>query len=349
MSNLSDWYNAVSDSVRADRSLAPGERIKYLLPVLLAGALYLFDYFCSGRSFAWPSLASGMVLMVAFMLLLPPDFESVYQSAALIAATVMICASPSAVCLATGGEASLFVAVSCLAAPLMLAVQVIFGLWNRYSGIFSFFRRLAMAPNRKVCLRLCHAALVAFLSCMVLASSNIGGVLEVIGCASASIASLILMLNLEINARLGPAHYSIRTPSDMAPGSLHDSGAAGLPPLANKDRLLYDRVEAFMKEKQPYLEDGFSLTELAVAMCTNKSYLSRTINTYSGFNFCQYVNKYRVEYAIELMRKDKRIKVLELAMTSGFHSVASFNMAFKLHTNDTPSEYMRTLHLCDGY
>lgn len=107
--------------------------------------------------------------------------------------------------------------------------------------------------------------------------------------------------------------------------------------------LLFKRIETYMQRERPYLDDSFTLSALAKEMLTNKGMLSKTINTKSKRNFCQYVNSYRIQYAVSLMKKDHRIRVVELSLMSGFHSVASFNMAFKLFMNDTPSEYMRTL------
>lgn len=107
--------------------------------------------------------------------------------------------------------------------------------------------------------------------------------------------------------------------------------------------LLFQRIEAYMQRERPYLNEDFTLGELAREMLTNKGMLSKTINSKSNHNFCQYVNSYRIQYAVSLMKEDHRLKVLELSYMSGFHSVASFNMAFKLFMNDTPSEYMRTL------
>ena len=109
--------------------------------------------------------------------------------------------------------------------------------------------------------------------------------------------------------------------------------------------LLFSRVERYMKEKEPYLDEHLTLADMASALYTNKASLSKAINHISGKNYCQYVNKYRVDYAVSLMMKDKRLKVIEIAMMSGFHSLASFNMAFRLFRGDTPSEFMRTAHL----
>lgn len=107
---------------------------------------------------------------------------------------------------------------------------------------------------------------------------------------------------------------------------------------------LYKSSEEYMQKNQPYLDYSFTLSDLAGALCVNKTLLSKTINKLSGNNFCQYVNKYRVDYAISLMKQDPaRLKVTEVAIAAGFNSVVSFNMAFRLFLDDTPSEYMRTL------
>lgn len=108
---------------------------------------------------------------------------------------------------------------------------------------------------------------------------------------------------------------------------------------------LFEKLETYMIEKQPYLDDTLCLADLAAALLTNKTYLSRTINTKAGVNFCQYINRYRVNYAVEELKKDNRLKVVELAVSSGFHTVGSFNMAFRMYMGDTPSEYIRTVKL----
>ena len=105
---------------------------------------------------------------------------------------------------------------------------------------------------------------------------------------------------------------------------------------------LFARVERYMANEQPYLRDDLTLAELAKAMLTNKTYLSRTINQKSGKNYCTYINWYRINYSLKIIEKDTRVKVVELAVMSGFHSVASYNMAFRLFMGDTPSEYIRT-------
>ena len=96
------------------------------------------------------------------------------------------------------------------------------------------------------------------------------------------------------------------------------------------DQFLYDRCCRYMADRKPFLVESFSLGDLANALYTNKVYLSKTVNYFSGKNFRNYVNYYRVMYAMELFRKNKRLKMAALASLSGFHSCTTFNQAFKV-------------------
>ena len=85
------------------------------------------------------------------------------------------------------------------------------------------------------------------------------------------------------------------------------------------------------------------MTDLSAAVYTNKSYLSKAINLMTGQNFRQFINTYRVNYSKELMRGNRDLKVLEVAVMSGFHSSVTFGMAFKLNCGETPGEYLQKL------
>ena len=109
------------------------------------------------------------------------------------------------------------------------------------------------------------------------------------------------------------------------------------------DQYLYDRCCRYMMERRPFLVDDFSLQDLANATFTNRAYLSKTINRYSGRNFRQYVNYYRVMYAMELYRSNMSLRVFELAHLSGFHSETTFNISFKQVMGETPSMWCSRL------
>ena len=105
------------------------------------------------------------------------------------------------------------------------------------------------------------------------------------------------------------------------------------------DQYLYDRCCRYMTERKPFLVESFTLQDLANAVFTNKVYLSKTINRFSGKNFRQYVNYYRVMYAMELFRKSMGLRIIELAQLSGFRSDTSFLRNFKEVMGEKPSEW----------
>ena len=107
--------------------------------------------------------------------------------------------------------------------------------------------------------------------------------------------------------------------------------------LAAIDQYLYDRCCRYMTEFRPFLVSTFSLQDLANAVYTNKFYLSKTINRFSGKNFRQYVNYYRVMYSMDLFKENKSLRITEMAQLCGFHSTTSFNQSFKLVMGETPS------------
>ena len=102
---------------------------------------------------------------------------------------------------------------------------------------------------------------------------------------------------------------------------------------------LYERAVALMEKKHPFLDQGFGLDDLAGALFTNRAYLSKTINILSGRNFRQFVNYYRIQYCVDLLKQDPNLKLITVAVMAGFHTTASFNMAFKLNLGETPTQF----------
>ena len=72
-------------------------------------------------------------------------------------------------------------------------------------------------------------------------------------------------------------------------------------------------------------------------------YLSKAVNFHSGRNFSQLTNYYRVRYAKELITKDPSLKMNEISRMCGFHTVVSFNMAFKLNERMKPTQFVQSL------
>ncbi|WP_209349472.1 AraC family transcriptional regulator [Pontixanthobacter sp. CEM42] len=98
------------------------------------------------------------------------------------------------------------------------------------------------------------------------------------------------------------------------------------------------RLKAQVLEHKWHLEAGLSLQVLARRFGMNQAYLSRAINQGLKQNFSGFINGLRIEHAKGLIKAGNK-SMIDIALSTGFGSKASFNRAFKLHTGTSPSEY----------
>lgn len=115
--------------------------------------------------------------------------------------------------------------------------------------------------------------------------------------------------------------------------------SCGPKPEAYRD--LYDRILDYFERDKPFLSSKLTVADVARVVFSNKSYISRVISIFTGRNFCQFVNYYRITYAMGLFRSNPNLKVTQLSAMSGFNSVVSFNMAFRLFMDENPSDWCR--------
>lgn len=102
---------------------------------------------------------------------------------------------------------------------------------------------------------------------------------------------------------------------------------------------LYNRILDELETNKTFLDPNLELSRFSMAVLSNKGNVSRAINLMSGMHFCAFINVYRIEYAKNLIRRDKRLKILEVSEMSGFNSTVTFNNAFKINTGMTPTEF----------
>lgn len=106
-------------------------------------------------------------------------------------------------------------------------------------------------------------------------------------------------------------------------------------------REIYGRVVDYFESDTPYLSGDLVIEDLVKVVYANKLYISRAISRCAGRNFCQFVNYYRIRHSVEVFRRNPELKVAELASQSGFNSLPSFTMAFKLYMDENPSDWIR--------
>ncbi|MBC7568827.1 MAG: helix-turn-helix transcriptional regulator [Spirosoma sp.] len=97
----------------------------------------------------------------------------------------------------------------------------------------------------------------------------------------------------------------------------------------------------YMTNEKPHLDADLSLTDLARRLHTNSVILSQVINTGTGQNFNDFVNRYRVDEFKQQIRDpaNAHLSFLGLALDCGFNSKATFNRAFKKFTGGSPKEF----------
>lgn len=103
------------------------------------------------------------------------------------------------------------------------------------------------------------------------------------------------------------------------------------------------RLLLIMQSKAPYLDGDLNLIKLAGLMEITPHQLSYVINAGFNENFFQFINKYRIEKAKELLIDISKhnLSILGIAFESGFNSKTSFNITFKKFTDQTPSEFKK--------
>jgi len=103
-----------------------------------------------------------------------------------------------------------------------------------------------------------------------------------------------------------------------------------------------EKVTSSMQHDQLYKDAELTLSQLAKKLSTNSSVLSKVVNQGFGLNFNDFVNEYRVQAVIALLKagEQKNQTLLGIAFDCGFNSKATFNRAFKKQTGISPKEWM---------
>lgn len=111
--------------------------------------------------------------------------------------------------------------------------------------------------------------------------------------------------------------------------------------LCENHQTICDRLMEYFERDKPYLKPNVKIGDVADYLKTNKSYLSRIINSYFKKNFSQFVNWYRVRDAMDVFMQNPYIDISEMASKSGFQSMTTFNTAFTRYTGMTPGEWCK--------
>lgn len=105
-----------------------------------------------------------------------------------------------------------------------------------------------------------------------------------------------------------------------------------------KSRELFLKIEKMMTEDKIYSRKDLTIESLTELLGSNRSYVSKIINTYSGMSFNNYVNSFRINRAVELLTETE-MPVKVLVDELGFNSPSVFYRAFQQAMGVPPSKY----------
>ncbi len=117
---------------------------------------------------------------------------------------------------------------------------------------------------------------------------------------------------------------------------------SGLCPEQMRDYKI--KLEEIMHSEQLFLRSDLTLPRLAKVVNCSVNHLSHVINSGFGMSFFDYLNKYRVQYAMTLLGTtgQQSSVILNIAFAVGFNSNSAFYAAFKKSVGQTPAQYRKT-------
>ena len=104
---------------------------------------------------------------------------------------------------------------------------------------------------------------------------------------------------------------------------------------------LFGRIDQAVDAGKLYLNPDLSVADLSDHVPASPREVSEAINAESGKSFSEYINAKRIGMAQQRLQSDPALRIIDVAMDSGFNSKSAFNNAFKRQTGTTPSAFRR--------
>ncbi|MCI5649586.1 MAG: AraC family transcriptional regulator [Fusicatenibacter sp.] len=100
-----------------------------------------------------------------------------------------------------------------------------------------------------------------------------------------------------------------------------------------------DSIRSILTYCSERYTEPLTLETLARNLHLSKYYISHIFTERMQISFPDFINSLRIEHACTMLEKDTNIT--EIAFSSGFSSVRTFNRAFSKYMHMTPREYMK--------
>ena len=105
--------------------------------------------------------------------------------------------------------------------------------------------------------------------------------------------------------------------------------------------VLLQRIWHAMEADRLYLRQGLKISDLALAVGSNRSYVSNCINNNLGLSFSDFVASYRIKEAVSLLEDvSEGVSIESIGWKSGFASRSQFYRSFKKETGMSPGQWL---------
>ena len=103
----------------------------------------------------------------------------------------------------------------------------------------------------------------------------------------------------------------------------------------------FNSIKDHIIKNKLYLDPLLSMETVAAELGMSKSYFSKLINSYSDYNFSDFINSLRVKQAKRFLSDDtfSDYTIVAIGLECGFNSKSTFYSAFKKFTSETPTSY----------
>lgn len=114
----------------------------------------------------------------------------------------------------------------------------------------------------------------------------------------------------------------------------------------NEIEVIARRLNNVISKKELYLNNNLTIKDVSLALDIPSHHLSQVLNQSLNMNFYDFINSFRINCMIQLIKNGElqTKTILALAMDSGFNSKATFNRVFKNTMNMTPRDYLQNLN-----
>ncbi len=127
------------------------------------------------------------------------------------------------------------------------------------------------------------------------------------------------------------AQHQLEMTVPLLPKDIQDAESAGDTDI---------NVEACIKMiEDSYSNAGFGVTEMSLQLRLNPAYISRIFKQQTGIGPLEYLNRYRISIARQIITENPDVRIKELAAATGFNSEATLIRVFKKYEGITPGKY----------